>query len=121
MSLDPTTTTFLYELLNTPTPTGFEVRGQRVWAKRCREFADSVESDAYGNAWATVRGSEPDAPRVMIEAHADEIGFIVKYIADDGFLRVDRIGGSDWANARGRRLTVFGDQDPPTARFIGDV
>ena len=110
MSLDPTTTTFLYELLNTPSPTGFEVRGQRVWAKRCREFADSVESDAYGNAWATVRGSEPDAPRVMIEAHADEIGFIVKYIADDGFLRVDRIGGSDWANARGRRLTVFGDQ-----------
>jgi endoglucanase len=110
MSLDPTTTTFLYELLNTPSPTGFEVRGQRVWAKRCREFADSVESDAYGSAWATVRGSEPDAPRVMIEAHADEIGFIVKYIADDGFLRVDRIGGSDWANARGRRLTVFGDQ-----------
>jgi endoglucanase len=104
------TTTFLYELLNTPSPTGFEVRGQRVWAKRCREFADSVESDSYGNAWATVNGSDPGAPRVMIEAHADEIGFIVKYIADDGFLRVDRIGGSDWANARGRRLTVFGDR-----------
>ncbi len=102
--------TFLYELLNTPSPTGFEVRGQRVWAKRCREFADSVESDAYGNTWATVKGADPDGPKVMIEAHADEIGFIVKYIADDGFLRVDRIGGSDWANARGRRITVFGDQ-----------
>lgn len=110
MTLDPSTTTFLYELLNTPSPTGFEVRGQRVWAKRCREFADSVESDAYGNAWATVKGGDPESPRVMIEAHADEIGFIVKYIADDGFLRVDRIGGSDWANARGRRLTVFGDK-----------
>lgn len=108
--MTPDSTTFLYELLNTPSPTGFEVRGQRVWAKRCREFADSVESDAYGNAWATLKGSDPDAPRIMIEAHADEIGFIVKYIADDGFLRVDRIGGSDWANARGRRLTVFGDE-----------
>lgn len=108
--MDPAAETFLYELLNTPSPTGFEVRGQRVWAKRCRTFADSVESDAYGNAWATVKGSDPDGPRVMIEAHADEIGFIVKFIADDGFLRVDRIGGSDWANARGRRLTVFGDK-----------
>lgn len=110
MTPDSPSTDFLYELLNTPSPTGFEVRGQRVWAKRCREFADSVESDAYGNAWATVQGSDPEAPRVMIEAHADEIGFIVKYIADDGFLRVDRIGGSDWANARGRRLTVFGEK-----------
>ena len=91
--MDPAAETFLYELLNTPSPTGFEVRGQRVWAKRCREFADSVESDAYGNAWATVKGTDPDAPRLMIEAHADEIGFIVKYISDDGFLRVDRIGG----------------------------
>ncbi len=108
--MDPAAETFLYELLNTPSPTGFEVRGQRVWAKRCREFADSVESDAYGNAWATVKGMDSEGPRVMIEAHADEIGFIVKYIADDGFLRVDRIGGSDWANARGRRLTVFGDK-----------
>ncbi len=110
MNLDSSATEFLYTLLNTPSPTGFEVQGQRVWAQRCRLFADSVESDAYGNAWATVRGSDPEAPRIMIEAHADEIGFIIKYIADDGFLRVDRIGGSDWANARGRRLTFFGDK-----------
>ena len=34
--MDPAAETFLYELLNTPSPTGFEVRGQRVWAKRCR-------------------------------------------------------------------------------------
>ena len=108
--MDKDASTFLYELLNTPSPTGFEVRGQRVWAKRCREFADSVDSDAYGNAWATVKGKNPEAPRVMIEAHADEIGFIVKYISSDGFLHVDRIGGSDWANARGRRLTLFGDK-----------
>ena len=102
--------TFLYELLNTPSPTGFEVKGQRVWAKRCREFSDSVESDSYGNAWATIKGSSDSAPTVMIEAHADEIGFMVKQIDDKGFLRVDRIGGSDWATARGRRLTLFGDK-----------
>lgn len=107
--MDKAAETFLYELLNTPSPTGFEEKGQRVWANRCREFADSVESDSYGSAWATVKGDD-DAPTVMIEAHADEIGFMVKYIDDKGFLRVGRIGGSDWATARGRRLTFFGDK-----------
>ena len=107
--MDSQTESFLYELLNTPSPTGFEVKGQRVWANRCREFADSVDSDAYGNAWATINGAE-GAPTVMIEAHADEIGFMVKYISEDGYLRVDRIGGSDWATARGRRLSLYGDK-----------
>jgi len=107
--MDKGTEEFLYELLNTPSPTGFEVKGQRVWANRCREFADSVDSDSYGNAWATINGAE-GAPTVMIEAHADEIGFMVKYISDDGYLRVDRIGGSDWATARGRRLRLYGDK-----------
>ena len=107
--MDKDTEKFLYELLNTPSPTGFEVKGQRVWANRCREFAESVDSDSYGNAWATINGSE-GAPTVMIEAHADEIGFMVKYINDDGYLRVDRIGGSDWATARGRRLCLYGDK-----------
>lgn len=108
--MDPKAESFLYELLNTPSPTGFEVKGQRVWAHRCRQFADSIESDTYGSAWATVKGSDESAPTIMIEAHADEIGFIVKYITDDGYLHVDRIGGSDWATARGRRLTIFGDK-----------
>lgn len=107
--MDKDTEEFLYELLNTPSPTGFEVKGQRVWANRCREFAESVDSDSYGNAWATINGAE-GAPTVMIEAHADEIGFMVKYISDDGYLRVDRIGGSDWATARGRRLCLYGDK-----------
>jgi len=107
--MNKSTEEFLYELLNTPSPTGFEAKGQRVWANRCREFSDSVDSDAYGNAWATINGAE-GAPTVMIEAHADEIGFMVKYISDDGYLRVDRIGGSDWATARGRRLSLYGDK-----------
>ncbi|MCB1076464.1 MAG: M20/M25/M40 family metallo-hydrolase [Verrucomicrobiae bacterium] len=101
---------FLFDLLRTPSPTGFEAPGQRKWAAYTRRFADTVESDAYGNVWATVNGADPDAPTLMIEAHADEIGYIVRHIMDDGFLRIDRIGGSDWAAARGRRLVIFGDR-----------
>lgn len=97
---------FLFELLRTPSPTGYETAGQRTWAAYVRPFADRVESDAYGNVWATLEGT---GPTVMLEAHADEIGFVVKYVTDEGFLHVDRIGGTDHAVARGKRIKIFGD------------
>ena len=108
--MNPTSESFLFDLLSTPSPTGFEAPGQRKWAAHLRQFADEVESDAYGSAWATIRGRSPEAPTLMLEAHADEIGYMVRHITDDGYLRIDRIGGSDWASARGRRVTIFGDQ-----------
>jgi endoglucanase len=101
---------FLFNLLSTPSPTGFEVAGQRTWAKAMRDCADSVENDAYGTAWATLKGASPKGLRIMLEAHADEIGFIVKQITKEGYLRIDRIGGSDTATARGRRLDIMGDK-----------
>ncbi|GAB5537294.1 MAG: M42 family metallopeptidase [Rubricoccaceae bacterium] len=103
---------FLFDLLRTPSPTGFEAPGQRVWATRATGLADRIDSDAYGNVWATRNGASKKAPTVLLEAHADEIGFAVKYITDEGFIRVDRIGGSDHAIARGRRLVILGAKGP---------
>ena len=101
--MDSKTKAFLFDLLNTPSPTGWESGGQRCWADYTRKVSDRVENDAYGTTWATIEGGKK-APRVMLEAHADEIGFIIKHITKEGFLRIDRIGGSDTATARGRRL-----------------
>lgn len=105
---------FLFDLLNTPSPTGFEIAGQRKWAAYLRPLADRVENDAYGTAWATLdaRAAKGAPKRIMLEAHADEIGFIIKQITKEGFLRIDRIGGSDTATARGRRLQILGDSGP---------
>lgn len=108
--MDAPSRAFLFDLLNTPSPTGFELPGQRKWAAYVRKFADRVENDAYGTAWATLEGGAKKPRRVMLEAHADEIGFIVKHITKEGWLHVDRIGGSDVATARGRRLTVLGEK-----------
>ena len=108
--MDSHTKAFLFDLLNTPSPTGFEVRGQRVWARYLKQHADRVESDAYGTAWATLDGRAKKPKRVMLEAHADEIGFIVKHIMKEGWLRIDRVGGSDTSTARGRRLDILGDK-----------
>lgn len=107
--MSPSSKTFLLDLLSTPSPTGFEARGQRKWAAYARQFADRVESDAYGNAWATLDGGS-NGRRLMFEAHADEIGYMVKHINKHGFIFVDRVGGSDVATARGRRVDIFGDK-----------
>lgn len=102
--------TFLFDLLDTPSPTGFEIHGQRRWAAYVKSAADQVEIDTYGTTWATLKGAGgDDAPKVMLEAHADEIGFMVSHISDDGFLYVNPIGGSDKAIARGKRVRILGD------------
>lgn len=109
---------FLFRLLETPSPTGFEMPGQRVWADYVRPHATEVCCDAYGSTWATLAGKTPRT--IMLEAHADEIGYMIKHIDDKGFLRLDRAGGSDAATARGRRLTFFGDKGPVTG-IIGNT
>lgn len=106
--MDGTAKEFLFDLLNTPSPSGFETPGQRKWSAYVRPAADSVQSDAYGSAWATRQGADGESsPSVMIEAHADEIGFMVNHVSDEGFLHVTRIGGSDRATARGKRVDVL--------------
>ena len=98
---------FLFRLLDTPSPTGFEMPGQKVWAAWIGQHAKTVACDAYGSTWATLPGKS--AKIVMLEAHADEIGYMIKHIDERGFLRLDRVGGSDAATARGRRLTILGN------------
>jgi len=46
---------FLFHLLNTPSPTGFEAEGQKVWLNYLSRFSDTVDNDAYGNGWATLK------------------------------------------------------------------
>ncbi|MCW1887574.1 M42 family metallopeptidase [Luteolibacter flavescens] len=101
---------FLFTLLKTPSPTGFEMPGQRVWADHLRPFATEVACDAYGSTWARLEGKSKHT--VMLAAHADEIGYMIKTIQSDGFIRIDRIGGSDAATARGRRVIFAGDKGP---------
>ena len=99
---------FLFRLLETPSPTGFEMPGQRVWAAEVKRGGAKVECDSYGSTWASVPGRTRKL--VMLEAHADEIGYMIKQVDDKGFLRLDRVGGSDAATARGRRLRIYGDK-----------
>ena len=106
--MKPTDKDFLFALLQAPSPTGFEMPGQNIWANFLKKTASTIACDAYGSTWATLEGKSKKV--LMLEAHADEIGYIIKHIDDKGFLRIDRIGGSDAATARGRRVHILGDK-----------
>jgi putative aminopeptidase FrvX len=95
---------FLRTLLTTPSPSGYESPGQRVWCEYARKYADEVYTDAYGNAIAVLNG-EGD-PKVMLDGHADELGLMIKHIDDKGFLYFQRIGGVDPALVRTKRVSI---------------
>ncbi|MGN0836231.1 MAG: M20/M25/M40 family metallo-hydrolase [Akkermansia sp.] len=99
---------FLSAYLDNASPTGMEMEGQRLWAAYIAPYTDEQHCDAYGSAWAVLRSEQPGAPTLMLDAHADEIGFTIRYIDDKGFARVDRLGGTDTAIARGRRVRFTG-------------
>jgi len=104
--MDETRDAFLRRLLETPSPSGYETRGQRVWVDYVAEYADDVRTDAYGNAIAVYDGGGEDATEVAFTGHADELGFVVTAITDDGFLRVRPLGGVDKSVTEGTQVAV---------------
>ncbi|MCI0547754.1 MAG: M20/M25/M40 family metallo-hydrolase [Candidatus Rokubacteria bacterium] len=86
---------------------GFEQSPVQYFQKRVAALADQVEVDRYGNVTATRRGRH-ERPRLMLSAHLDEIGLIVKAVEPSGFLRFDRLGGAADALLMSRRVMVNG-------------
>jgi endoglucanase len=113
---EPERRAFLDRLLETPSPSGFETRGQRVWLDYVSEFADDVWTDDYGNAVAVHEGGDTE---LALTGHADEVGFIVRRIDDDGYVRIGRIGGADRTVSKGQHVTIHADD--PVSGVIGQT
>src|SRR5271154_2922498 len=105
-----TSLNFLRTLVNTPSPTGQEVMGQRVWLDYVKPFADESFSDAYGNCVAVL--NKGGSPRLMLAAHADEIAMTVNYITDDGYVYVRNMGGVNPAITRAQRVVILSRGGP---------
>jgi putative aminopeptidase FrvX len=67
---------------------------------------DSLETDTMGNLVAVKKSKKKKGKRVMLSAHMDEIGFYVRFIDDDGFLRVQNLGSFDTRNLFARQVIV---------------
>lgn len=95
---------FLYAYLNAYAPVAQETEGQHVWINYVKQFTDDIKLDAYGTAYAKLAGDTPIQQlgkthvkpyKVVIEAHCDEIAWIITQIEKEGYIRVKRHGGSD--------------------------
>jgi putative aminopeptidase FrvX len=109
---------FLERLINTPSPSGHEARGQRVWLDYVAPLADETFSDPYGNAVAVL--NKGGSPRLMLAAHADEISMVVNYINDEGFVYVRRMGGIDPAITKAQRVVIHA-RGGPVKGVVGNV
>ncbi|MFI0848932.1 M20/M25/M40 family metallo-hydrolase [Mesorhizobium sp. IMUNJ 23232] len=99
---------FLKAIIATPSPSGFEQPVAELYRDYVEPFADKVTTDVMGNVSAVIN---PEASmRIMYAGHMDEIGFIVHYIDDDGFLFFNTIGGTDVATEIGQRVWVHGSE-----------
>ena len=96
---------FLRSLVETPSVTGCEEDVATLVRERLVGVADTVETDVMGSVHAVLKGTEK-APSVMIAAHMDEVGLMVKSISDTGFLSVVAVGGVDAAVLPGMRVDV---------------
>jgi endoglucanase len=83
----------LRDLTQTPGIAAHEDQVRDVVARHLGPIVDSLSVDALGNLTGRRAGS--GGPRIAIAAHIDEIGFLVRHIDDNGFLRVQRVGGFD--------------------------
>ncbi|MGF1470703.1 MAG: M42 family metallopeptidase [Rubrobacteraceae bacterium] len=94
----------LRRLIETPGVPGREEQQREIAREELGELTDEVRTDSMGSVIGTKNGR--DAGRVMIAAHTDEIGFLVKYVDDKGFLRLQTVGGHDPANMVSQRVIV---------------
>ncbi len=75
-----------------------------------RSLVDEVRIDAMGNILALRRADSPDAKTVLLEAHLDEIGFLVTHIDERGFVFVSPVGGVDKRVLSAQPIIIFGKQ-----------
>jgi putative aminopeptidase FrvX len=96
---------FLFDLLLSASPSGFEEPAARIWRTEAESFADEVTVDSNGNSIARLRGS---GPKVVVEGHIDEIGLMVTHVDSDGYVWFRPIGGWDDQILTGQRVRLLG-------------
>lgn len=96
---------FFASITETASPSGFEKEAQKLFAGFAQKYADELITDVNGNTMALKKGT--GELKLMISAHIDEIGFMVKYIDEQGYLWFRPIGGVDSALLPGLGVRVM--------------
>ena len=110
MSIPPVDTeylvTFLRDLLNLPSPTGFAHQAIEFTRAQLSAFPLRLETNRKGALIATWEGERGDAPRGLT-AHVDTLGAMVKEIKSNGRLNLTKVGGFAWNTVEGEGVTIY--------------
>lgn len=103
--MDSSAKKFFKEVLETPSPSGYEQPVQDIVRRYVADFADDVRTDLHGNVIASCNTGA--SLRVMFAGHCDQIGLIVSHINEQGYIYTNTIGGWDPQQLIGQRMTIY--------------
>ncbi len=109
----------LKELCEASGAPGFEDRIRDIYRREVAPLVDRVETDGLGSVIAIKNGVGDSPRKVMVAGHLDEIGFVVKHIDDDGFLRLQPLGGFDAKTLIAKRVRIRNRQGNELIGVIG--
>ena len=99
----------LKKLVEAPSVSGFEENVRDYMQKQMKPYADEIRVDKVGNLIARKGKGKPV---IMLAAHMDHIGLIVKYIEKEGFIRFDTLGGWDDRILLAQKINIYGSKEP---------
>ena len=94
------------ELCALPGPSGCEDAVREFVLKKAKPFADEIRTDAIANVMVFRKGAKALERSVLLCAHMDEVGVIIKKITDDGYLKFGFVGGVDPRVVIGRPVSI---------------
>lgn len=98
-------------LVDIPALSGHEDKLINYTIKKMQQYTDDIEIDNLGNVTATFKGIAKNPKSLMLTAHLDEIGLMVRKVEDNGFLRVERVGGMPEKTLRGQLVDIYSTSD----------
>lgn len=110
MSESTINVSLLKEICEVEGAPGFEQPIREVVLREVTPLVDEVKVDNMGNVIAIKKGKSSNQ-KIMLTAHMDEIGFIVKYIDDKGFIKFHTLGGFDPKTLTAQRVKIHGKKD----------
>ncbi len=105
-------TEVLKELCLIPGVSGREERVREYIKAKAEPYASEIITDNLGNLLVYVKGRKKPGKKIMLAAHMDEVGLIITYITDDGYLKFDFVGSVDRRVALGKRVHIGDNMIP---------
>ena len=99
----------LKRLVDSPAVSGNEENISQVIMKELKPYVQEVRIDKIGNLIARIGSG---SPKIMLAAHMDEIGLMVKHVNKEGFILFDKVGGWDDRIMPTKKLLIHGSKGP---------